>query len=179
VGGLTAPAIVHLPGQTEALPPIHHFTHVTDDTATFLDLGGVVPPSQPAEPLIDENTGENKNAGKVVYDGRNVYPVTGRSLLAALVEESPARIHTTPFGGEAYGRAFILSADGKWRARFTEPPWGPLDGHWELFFVEHDRAEVNDLSASQPELLATLIDQWKAYLASVGGVEPNRPRGYY
>ena len=178
-GGLTAPAIVHLPGQTEALPPIHHFTHVTDDTATFLELAGVTPPTVPAPPLLDPNTGVDKNAGKVVYDGRYVYPVTGLSFLSTVQAEAPARLHTTAFGGEAYGRAFILSADGKWRARWTEPPFGPLDGHWQLFAIERDRAETNDLSAQNPDVVTNLVAEWKTYLSSVGGVEPLRPRGYY
>jgi arylsulfatase len=85
----------------------------------------------------------------------------------------------TPFGGEAYGRAFILSADGKWRARWTEPPFGPLDGHWQLFAIDRDRAEQNDVSAQNPDKVAELVAQWKTYLAGVGGVEPLRPRGYY
>ncbi len=178
-GGLTAPAIVHLPGQEEGLPDIRHFTHVTDDTATFLDLADVTPPSEPAPALIDEVTGENKNAGKVIYDSRYVYPVTGHSLLPAITADVPGPIHTQAFGGESYGRAFILSADGRWRARFTEPPLGPVDGHWELFDIVADPGETNDLSAQYPDLVADLIEQWKAYLASVGGVEPLRPRGYY
>jgi arylsulfatase A-like enzyme len=178
-GGLTAPAIVHLPGQTQALPPIHHFTHVTDDTATFLELAGVTPPSEPAPPLVDPLTNVDKNAGKVVYDGRYVYPVTGLSFLSALQAETPAAIHNKAFGGEAYGRAFILSADGKWRARWTEPPLGPLDGHWQLFAFDRDRAETNDLSAQYPEQVAALVTAWKSYLDEVGGVEPLRPRGYY
>ncbi|MCL2451113.1 MAG: sulfatase-like hydrolase/transferase, partial [Polyangiaceae bacterium] len=47
-GGVSVPAIVHLPGQTASLPPITQFTHVIDDSATFLDLAGVAPPSTPA-----------------------------------------------------------------------------------------------------------------------------------
>ena len=178
-GGLTAPAIVHLPGQTASQPPINFFTHVTDDTATFLELAGVTPPSEPAPPLIDPGTGIDKNAGKVVYDGRYVFPVTGLSLLGTVQAQAPERVHTTPFGGEAYGRAFILSGDGKWRARWTEPPIGPLDGHWQLFAIERDRAETNDLSTQYPDVVTDLVTQWKTYLAGVGGVEPLRPRGYY
>lgn len=177
-GGLGAPAIVHLPGQTDARPPIHHFTHVTDDTATFLDLAGVEPPSDPAPPLLED--GVDRNAGKVIYDERYVYPVTGISFLSELSEQSPGRIHTEAFGGESYGRAFILSADGKWRARWVEPPYyGTPDGTWQLFYIEQDRGEVHDLAAAYPELLADLVAEWQEYLESVGGVSPLRPRGYY
>ena len=176
-GGLGAPAIVHLPGQTQALPPVHHFTHITDDTATILQVGGVTPPSTPAPPLIED--GVNKNADKVVYDGRYVYPVTGVSFLSAVQQEKPAPTRSQSFGGETYGRAFILSADQKWRARWTEPPYGPIDGHWELFQVEVDRAETKDLSASQPALVQGLVNEWKAYAQKFGVKVPVRPRGYY
>ncbi|HSC88425.1 MAG TPA: sulfatase-like hydrolase/transferase, partial [Polyangiaceae bacterium] len=176
-GGLTAPAIVHLPGQTESLPAIHHFTHITDDTATFLELAGATPPSEPAPPLIED--GVDKNADKVVYDGRYVYPVTGVSFLSAVQEENPGPTHTSSFGGETYGRAFILSADGRWRARWTEPPWGPVDGHWELFDVQNDRAETKDLSAVYPQRLAGLVDEWKAYVAKYGVRVPVRPRSFW
>lgn len=178
-GGLVAPAIVHLPGQTETLPPVHHFTHIIDDTATFLDLADVAPPSEPAPPNVDPNTGIDRNRGKVIYDNRYVYPLTGVSLLPTLNATQPGLVHTSAFGGESYGRAFIYSGDGKWRARWTEPPFGPTDGHWELFAIETDRGEVEDLSSVYPEILADLVQRWNEYMASVGGVEPLRPRGYY
>lgn len=178
-GGLTAPAIVHLPGQTASLPPVHHFTHVTDDTATFLDLADVASPSEPAPPNVDPATGIDKNQGKVIYDNRYVYPVTGISLLPTLAEENPGLVHTAAFGGESYGRAYIISSDGKWKARWTEPPYGPIDGHWQLYAIETDRGEVEDLAATYPTVLADLVDRWKQYMTRVGGVEPLRPRGYY
>ena len=40
-GGVSVPAIAHLPGQTEPGRTVNVFTHVTDDTATFLALAGV------------------------------------------------------------------------------------------------------------------------------------------
>jgi len=88
-------------------------------------------------------------------------------------------VHTEPFAGEAYGRGWVVSADGRWKALWTEPPTGPADGHWELFDLTRDRGETLDLSASYPDVVAGLVEQWKAYLRRVGGVEPLRPRGYY
>ncbi len=178
-GGVSVPAIVHFPGQREPLPPFRNFTHVTDDTATFLELAGVIAPNEPAPEQLDPATGANLNQGKVVYKGRYVYPITGRSLLSALTGRSFAPIHAHPFGDESYGRAYIYSADGQWKARWTEPPFGPLDGHWELFHVAYDRGETRDLSTQFPWFTAWLYQQWQGYLTSVGGVEPLRPRGYY
>ena len=178
-GGVSVPAIVHFPGQREQLPPYRKFTHVTDDTATFLELAGVSAPNEPAPEQLDPATGKNLNQGKVVYKGRYVYPVTGHSLLPALTGRSNALIHVHPFGDESYGSAYIYSADGQWKARWTEPPSGPLDGHWELFHIAYDRGETKDLSTQFPWFTSWLYQQWQSYLTSVGGVEPLRPRGYY
>jgi hypothetical protein len=88
-------------------------------------------------------------------------------------------VRTAPFGEESYGRAQITSADGRWKALWTEPPTGPLDGHWALYEISKDRGENNDVSAANPAVVKTLVEQWKAYMSHVGGVEPLRPRGYY
>lgn len=179
-GGVSVPAIVHLPGQTTALPTLSAFTHVTDNTATFLALAGVTPPSTPAPALIDPATGvDKKNKGKVVYNNRYVYPVTGVSLLGVLQGTASGEVHTQAFGDESYGRAYLRSADGKWKARWTEPPSGPVDGHWELFDIGADRGETNDLAAANPSIVSGLVSQWQQYLGNVGGVEPLQPKGYY
>jgi len=168
-----------LPGQVGTLPNIDWFTHVTDDTATFLTVAGATLPSDPAPPAIDPNTGVDKNRGKVLYQGRAVWPVTGVSLWSALHDFAPPPAHTQPFGDESYGRAYLVSGDGNWKARWTEPPYGPSDGHWELFYVANDRGETNDLSSQNPSLVADLYSQWQGYMTSVGGVEPLRPIGFW
>jgi arylsulfatase A-like enzyme len=178
-GGVSTPLIVHLPGQTKPGATQRAFTHVTDNTATFLALAGVVPPSSPAPAAVDAATGIDRNKGKVVYGGRNVYPITGKSLLPLLGAGAPSTLHTEPFGDEAYGRAYLFSADGRWKALWTEPPTGPVDGHWELYDVARDRGETLDLSAQYPQVRDQLVDQWRGYMNRVGGVEPAKPQGYY
>jgi arylsulfatase len=180
-GGFLTPAVAKLPGQQgcKAPNPFTSFTHVTDDTLTFLDLAGVAPPTTPAPPDIDPETGKDKNAGKIVYNGRYAYPMTGHSLLGTLSNSTQRPIWNTPFAFEAYGRVAVFSADGKWKARWIEPAFGPLDGHWELFRISKDQGETQDVSADNPSVLADLIAEWEAYMTRVGGVEPIRPRGYY
>ena len=179
-GGVSVPAFVRVPGgQRGPSAPIRTFTHVSDDTATFLAVAGVEPPTTPAPSDVDPTTGVDKNKGKVIYKGRYVYPVTGVSLLPLLRRADPDPARGAPFIDEAYGRAYIVSADGRWKARWTEPPFGPADGHWELFEIARDRGETNDVSARHPELVARLQKEWQTKLTAVGGVEPLTPRGYY
>ncbi|WP_425605765.1 arylsulfatase [Paraburkholderia translucens] len=178
-GGVSAPLIVHLPGQTEQKPTLREFTHVTDNTATFLAIAQIAPPTTPAPALINTLTGVDQNKGKVVYNNRYVYPITGQSLLPLLKDQSTAPVHSASFGDEAYGRGYLRSADGRWKALWTEPPLGPVDGHWELYDMSADRGETQDVSTQNQSIIDGLVQQWNDYMTSVGGVEPLRPKGYY
>jgi arylsulfatase A-like enzyme len=190
-GGASVPAIAHLPGQTTQGSTVNIFTQVSDDTATFLALAGATPPSQPASPptlggatLPDGGPAYSPQFGPatqglVLYNGNPVYPITGQSLLPALQGANSNPVHTTPFGDEAYGRAYIYSADGAWKLRWTEPPFGPPDGHWELFAIQTDRGETTDLSAANPTIVTQLTQAWITYMNTVGGEEPLHPLGYY
>ncbi len=178
-GGFTTPAIVKMPGQTKPLKPYTRFTHITDETATILELAGVASPTTPAPPLIDPATGNDLNAGKVSYKGRAVYPVTGHSMLKQLSSNTQAPVWKRPFGEELYGRTASYSADGQWKARFIEPTFGPSNGHWQLFHIAKDLGETTDLAAQHPDILEDLIASWQTYMTSVGGVAPNETLGYY
>jgi arylsulfatase A-like enzyme len=178
-GSVSVPAIVHLPGQRRALSPFWGLTHVTDDTATFLAIAGIEAPREPAPQDLDPATGVDRNRGKVLYNGRAVYPIRGRSLLPVLHSFYSLPVRHELLADEAYGRAYVYSADDQWKARWTEPPFGPLDGHWELFHIAYDRGETRDLSAQYPWFTQFLHQSWQQYLTDVGGVEPLRPRGYY
>ncbi|MGF6934188.1 arylsulfatase A-like enzyme [Paraburkholderia sp. UCT70] len=178
-GGVSTPLIVHLPGQTSQMPTLREFTHVTDNTATFLAVAHIAPPTTPAPALINTLTGVDQNKGKVVYNNRYVYPITGQSLLPQLEDQSTAPVHSASFGDEAYGRGYLRSADGRWKALWTEPPLGPVDGHWQLYDMSADRGETQDVLAQNESIIDSLVQQWNDYMTSVGGVEPLRPRGYY
>ncbi|TDY21064.1 arylsulfatase [Paraburkholderia sp. BL6665CI2N2] len=178
-GGVSTPLIVHLPGQTTQKPTLRDFTHVTDNTATFLAVAQISPPTQAAPPLVNTLTGVDQNKGKVVYNNRYVYPVTGRSLLPLLNDQATSAVQNASFGDEAYGRGYLRSADGRWKALWTEPPLGPVDGHWQLFDMSADRGETQDVSTQNPSVIDGLVQQWNSYMSSVGGVEPLRPHGYY
>ena len=115
-GGVATPLIVYLPGHTAQLPPLHALTHVTDNTATFLALAGVSAPTTPAPVDADPHTGANRNQGKLLYQGRAVWPVTGVSLLPLLDGASGVNgIRAAPLGHESYGRAALTSVDRHWK----------------------------------------------------------------
>jgi len=177
-GGVSTPLIVKLPGRQRPRPILRDVTYVTDNTATFLALAGIAPPRQPAPPDIDRATGKDRNAGKVVYAGRNVYPISGTSLLPLLQGAGLGARGLTP-ADESYGRGYVFSGDGRWKAVWTEPPQGPADGHWQLYDLASDRAENHDVSGRHPEVVRALVHRWQVYMTQVGGVEPLRPAGFY
>ena len=177
-GGVSTPLIVKLPGRQQQQPVLRDFTYVTDNTATFLALAGIAPPRQPAAPDLDRASGKDRNAGKVVYGGRNVYPISGTSLLPLLQGAGLGARGLTP-ADESYGRGYVFSGDGRWKAVWTEPPQGPADGHWQLYDLRSDRAENHDVASQHPEVVAGLVREWTGYMTQVGGVEPLRPAGFY
>jgi arylsulfatase A-like enzyme len=160
-GGNSVPMIVHLPGQQKELPISNMYSYITDMTPTLLELAGVAPPAQPAPA---------ENAGMVVYKGRNVYPVTGLSMLSYLEGKKSGALHLKAVEDEYDGEAFIQ--DGPWKAVLVQTPFGP--GNWELFNTETDRGELKNLGPQNPERLSKMVEEWKAYMKKVGGVLPSR-----
>jgi hypothetical protein len=88
-----------------------------------------------------------------VYDGRNVYPITGLSLLPTLQGNATDPSRTT-FSEELYGRTYVYSDN--WKAVWIEPPFGPADGEWTLYDIRADRGETNNLAAQRPDVLSDL-----------------------
>jgi len=178
-GGVSAPAIVHLPGQTTQLANLTDFLHVRDITPTLLSFAGVAAPSTAAPPYrLATAQGSVQIPRVYAPDLRAVYSISGKSFYNELKGTSAGPLHAAdPQGDEAYGRAYLTS--GNYKILFTEPPLGPVDGHWQLFNLANDRGETNDLSTANPYVVNQLFNQWSTYMLNNGGVEPVRPQGYY
>ena len=140
-GGVHVPCVVHWPAGIAA----EHrgglrdqFHHVNDVAPTIYDLLGVTPPG--------------------VYRGYEQMPVTGTSMRYALDDADAATAKHAQYFEMMGHRA--IHADG-WKA-VTRHQQGVsfYDDTWELYHVEHDRSECNDLAAAEPERLATMTDLW-------------------
>ncbi len=91
--------------------------------------------------------------------GRDSIPIEGTSLLPAF--------HDQPLEREAVfweheGNRAVRS--GKWKLVSRHP------GPWELYDLVADRTEANDLSAEQPERVATLTALWEDWATRTGVV---------
>lgn len=84
--------------------------------------------------------------------GRSVPPLEGVSLLPILRRESTGH---GPLFWEHEGNAAVRS--GRWKLARKHP------GPWELYDLDHDRTEREDLAGEHPDLvlaLAAAYDQW-------------------
>ena len=140
-GGIRAPLLVKLPGEmANSGTKNHSFLHIRDIMPTILDVADV----------------SHRNE----INGRQVIPMHGRSVLDVLNGEAAAPyVGASQVGYELHGmRAYF---NGDWKVLWMPQPFGK--GDWELFNIKEDPAEINDLSAENPQKLEELVGQWERY----------------
>lgn len=140
-GGIATPLIAWWPGVIRrAGTVIHTPGHITDITATCLDAAGVACPAQ--------------------FDGRDLLPLEGRSLLPLLkggAQEGPRALCWATSGSRAIRSDRWKLAAGK-------------DGPWELFDLAADRAETRNLAVEFPDIANGLATQWQQWAARCGAI---------
>ena len=155
-GGIRSPLLIKLPGEISNAGSMNHsFLHVRDIMPTILDLTDIEQPEQ--------------------FNGRQVRPIQGTSVLDVLEGKvaSPDP-EASQVGYELFGmKAFF--ADG-WKVLWMPEPFGT--GEWELFNLEQDPAELDDLSSQNPDKLMELVAQWEQYKKDNGvldvSLDPSR-----
>ena len=152
-GGVRSPAIVRLPGQRTSKPPLAEFTDVRDVAPTLLDVAGVEDPGD-------------------TFQGRSVHPITGTSLLPVL-ESQASRVHPVDavFGFESNGQRYIRQGDWKMVYISSNEPF-VTSGEWQLYNMDKDPGETNNLAHERPEVVDRLLKRWEAYKERVGVVLP-------
>jgi len=135
-GGVATPLIAHWPAGTaeNTMGTLNHRPgHVIDLMATCVDLSGASYPE--------------------TYRERQVQPMEGVSLRGALVGEPFER--TNPLYFEHEGNRAIR--EGKWKlVKLRNRPW-------ELYDLEADRTELNDLADAQSERVEAMRRAWQAW----------------
>ena len=95
-------------------------------------------------------------------------PIEGKSFAASLTDPL-ARSKAGPQHFEMFGHRGLWHDD--WKAVAFHPPGTSYeDDKWELYNLDDDFSETNDLAEVHPERLATLIRQW--WNAAVRGPHP-------
>ncbi len=137
-GGIRDPLVISWPNGIKTPGALRHqFRHASDIVPTLLDLLGVEAPKTIA--------------------GIEQRPLEGVSFAASFGAADPPRGASQYF--EMFGHRGLWQAG--WKAVAYHPPGSPFDAdRWELYHLDQDFSETEDLAASQPERLAGLIEEW-------------------
>jgi len=138
-GGVRDPLVMHWPkGLQRTSGFCRVFSHAIDITPTILDLVGLEAPE--------------------VVAGVQQMPVHGQSLAPTLKDET-AQITRPPQYFEMLGHRGLWAEGWKAVTRHTAgTSWD--DDVWELYNLQEDFAEANDLAAQHPERLRGMVEAW-------------------
>lgn len=154
-GGIQVPAIVKLPSRrTNAGTRVTALTHVMDLMPTFLEVAGGKYPE--------------------TYNGHNIVPLQGISLMPLLKGETDEAFRDREVGWEAYGMDAYRR--GNWKVMRLPEPYG--NGEWQLYHLAEDPGEMNNLATQYPDLTMELTQGWKRYAKTNGVIHPNQPVAY-
>ncbi|MDW3214583.1 MAG: arylsulfatase [Ilumatobacteraceae bacterium] len=144
-GGVHVPMIVHAPGAIDAASTgskRDQFVNVADIAPTIYELVGITPPD--------------------TYRGVEQLPVTGHSFASVLADADAPATNTLQYFEMAGSRAVVgRFADGWWKAVCKHTAGADYDTEpWELYRLDHDWSECDDLAAAEPDRLQELIALW-------------------
>ena len=154
-GGVHVPFVMHWPaGITDGGAIRDQFHYVTDVAPTIYDIIGIEAPS--------------------VYRGVEQFPIAGESMAYSFANNDAPTNHDVQYF-EMFGHRAMY--DAGWKAVTRHTPGSSFDDDvWELYNLNADPSECNDLAAVEPDRLAQMIEQWWAE-AETYGVLPLDDRG--
>lgn len=150
-GGFATPLIAKWPEVIKEQGSIsHQVGHVIDIMLTLCEVAGVAYPQ--------------------TYKGQSVQSCEGKSLVP-IFEGKTRQSHKGLYWKDMGNKAI---REGKWKLVASSDPegyalYGTLNGseskqsndyHWELYDLEEDRTETNDLSGQFPERAKHMLDVW-------------------
>ena len=150
-GGVADMAFVAWPAKIKADPtPRQQYVHAVDVVPTVYQLLGIEPPA--------------------VLKGYTQNPIEGESFAASLTDvNAPAK--RTQFYAMLGQRSIYHEG---WLATTVHPPisgWGKFEHDiWELYDLEHDRAQSKDVAADNPDKLEELKRLWFYYAGIYNGL---------
>jgi arylsulfatase A-like enzyme len=140
-GGISTPMIAYFPGAIQPATVTSQIGHVIDILPTLLELAGGEYP--------------------VEFNGRPALPIEGKSLVPIFQgrsRESPEFLCWEWGGNSAIRR-------GPWKLVFDKLN---STNQWELYHIESDRTERNDLASRHPELVLELAAEYGVWAKSTG-----------
>ncbi|MFI8480219.1 sulfatase-like hydrolase/transferase [Pseudomonas sp. NPDC078700] len=148
LGGTRNAMLVKWPAKLKHIGGVRsQFTHVIDIGPTILAAAGIPEPRS--------------------VNGTVQTPIEGRSFLAALDNPDAKEFRTSQYF-EMFANRGIYK-DGWWAGSMAFEPWqstrgkfDPITAKWELYNLNEDFSQANDLAEKNPEKLQTLVALWWA-----------------
>ncbi|MDB5985019.1 MAG: arylsulfatase [Nevskia sp.] len=159
-GGIGVPAIMRLPQQSGGAAPSAALSSLKDVVPTILAVSGQPDPGDQ-------------------YQGHAVAPLEGSSLLPLLNgQRSSVHDDREVFADEVNDIRYVRR--GSWKmtrvVNYLVPSAALLINHdWQLYQLDSDRGETTDVAAQNPDIVAQLTDEWRAYVTRVGVKQPILP----
>ncbi len=149
-GGISTPLIAHWPQGIESKNELRHQPgHLIDIMATCVDAAGANYPKE--------------------YNGNEIIPMEGKSLLPAFADKPIDR--EALFWEHEGNRAIRI---GKWKlvARaWSDSEFGEDElNKWELYDLDADRTELNNLAAQYPERVKEMTELWVNWANRLGAL---------
>ncbi len=150
-GGVSDMMLVTWPKRLKASKDVRHqYVHAVDVVPTVYELLGIEAPA--------------------VLKGYTQTPIEGESFAVALADPKAPGKETQFY--TMLGQRSIYHQG--WLACTVHPPiggWGKFErDEWELYDLEHDRAQSKNVAAQEPERLETLKSLWYYYAGIYKGL---------
>ncbi len=138
-GGIATPLIVRWPKVVKPGTLTRQVGHIIDFMPTIAELAGAKNPAR--------------------FKGNDIIPVEGLSLVPILQGKTRAGHETLSW--EFAGNRAVRQ--GKWKV-----VWDKVFRRWELYDLEADRTETNDLAAKHPDRTRQMSEVWFAWAQRTG-----------
>ena len=145
-GGISTPFIAHYPQQIKKGQISSEPGHIIDLMPTFIELAGGLYPSE--------------------YEGRNIMPMEGISLIPVFKGKKLER--NAPIFWEHEGNRAVREGDWKLVSAYTYSKKAFKE--WELYNLNEDRSELNDLSEKFPEKKSEMTESYEKWAKRAGVV---------
>lgn len=153
-GGISAPLIVAGPGVKQSGVVSHAFSTLMDLAPTLYELAGIEYPD--------------------IFNGNDVYPLRGASLMPVLVGESE-EVHDENYVFALEHRGYMYVRKGDWKLVNTTLPFD--ESNFELHDLSQDLAEQVNLRDKYPNKYKELLEEWEKYRQEVEVQIPTPERG--
>lgn len=157
-GGVRVPAIVSYPKDLAGGRIEGSIATISDVLPTVLDIAGV-------------------DRTALTLDGQSMLPLLRGEATTVHPEDAV-------FGWELLGKSALRQGDWKIVRESPFSDWWDADGlgikrnEWQLYNIASDPAELEDLSAAEPQRLQRMIALWEEYAAANGVILPESARSY-